>query len=101
MHVHESIKYSSCASTNAAICVSAQSFARAPQAQVVKVEERAWSMLVIWRRRYWIGWGLGGSRSYVRFGFGYGVEVEVEVKPGKYARFVFESGAKGHGLEFG
>ena len=99
--MHESIKYSSCASTNAAICVSAQSFSRAPQAQVAKVEERAWSTLVVWRRRYWIRWGLGGSRSYVGFGFGCEVEVEVEVKPGKYARFVFESGVKGHGLECG
>lgn len=70
---------------------------------MVKVEERAWRMLVIWQRRYLICWGLGGSRLYVGFRFGctFEVDVDVGVKSGEYARFAFELGAKGHGLECG
>ena len=55
----------------------------------------------MWRRRSWICWGLRGSRSYVGFGFGciFKGDVEVDVKSGESARFAFELGAKGGGLE--
>ena len=58
-------------------------------------------MLVVLRRRCWICWGLSGSRSYVEFGFGCIFDVDVDVKPGEYARFAFELGTKGRGLECG
>ena len=52
------------------------------------------------------GRGAGSSGGWVgagRVGFGFDceVDVDVDVKPGKYARFTFELGAKGHGLECG
>jgi hypothetical protein len=69
MHVHESTSYSFCASTNAAICVSAHCFAQAPQAQVVKVK-RALKDVGHVAAEVLNLLGLGGSKSYVRFRFG-------------------------------
>jgi hypothetical protein len=45
-----------------------------------------------------------GWVSYVGFGFGcniFDVDVDVDVKSGESARFAFELGAKGRGLECG
>ena len=45
-------------STKAAICVRAQSSARAPHVQDVNVEERACNIFAIWLRRWVNSWGL-------------------------------------------